>query len=114
MPSGWDHEKVMLALAMRGEKVSNLEIVDVYIQLYSQKPNVATIYTSTSPFTKNGEWQVMLRESHKNFDASKISPKEPFLEVVGNYKDWFKYKVTDWNAFAVKLGLSFGAKDTEE
>jgi len=113
MPSGWDHDKVILALAKRGEKVSNLEIVDVYVQTYSQNPNCACIYTASSPFTKNGEWHLLVRPSAKSFDSAKIDVNADYLEKVGVYKDSDKYKVKDWNKFAEKLGLSFGAKESE-
>lgn len=110
----WDQEKIMFALVQRGEKLSNLEIADVYVQLYNQKPNVATLFTHSSPFTKNGEWHIQLREGHKNFDASIISGKETFLKAAGTNRDFNKYTVTDWDAFANKLGLCFGTKDEEE
>ncbi|MBS1538456.1 MAG: hypothetical protein JST20_11995 [Bacteroidetes bacterium] len=110
----WNHDKVILALVQRGEKVSNLEIVDIYVQLYPQKPNIATIYTPSSPATRNGEWQVQLRESHKNFDATKISEKDSFLQLVGTSRETSKFKVIDWDAFAAKMGLTFGVKNEEE
>lgn len=109
----WDHDKVILALAQRGAKISNLENVDIYLHLYPQKPNVALIFTSSSPQLK-GKWQVQLRETHKNFDNSKISGKDKFLQLASTTKDWNNYHVTDWDAFANKLGLTFGAKDDDE
>ncbi len=111
--SKWNHDRIILALVQRGEKVANLANEHVYIHLYPQKVNVAYIW-SISSLKQNEEGAIWLRESHKIFDKSKISGKDQFLENVGAWKDWMKYKVLDWDAFAKKLGLSLGEEDEEK
>jgi hypothetical protein len=114
MPAGWDHDKVILGLVKRGETICNLEMVDIWVQLWKQKPNCALIYTTSSPWIHGKGWELYIRESAKSFDKSKIDLNADYLEKVGTTKDWDKYKVKDWNKLAEKLNLSFGETTSDE
>ncbi|MFA7627623.1 MAG: hypothetical protein WCZ17_11325 [Candidatus Kapaibacterium sp.] len=115
MPSGWDHGKVIIALVKRKEKISSLQNVDVWVQLYPQNTKSALIYTQSSPYIAGKGWEVAVNPDKESFDPSVIDINHSCLKQVGttNSKGWNQYKVVDWDAFADMLGLKFG-EDTEE
>lgn len=107
----WNHEKVFLALVKRGAKHKDLWKKNIYVQLYSQRPNCAVLYGPRVEPAKPGPLHLNPRGS--SWDESKFLQMKPSIEYVQSDNkgpgreqynfDW--YRIKDWDGFAASLGL---------
>ena len=108
----WNHKKAFLSLVVaRKEKHKDLWKKNIYVQLYSQRPNCAVLYGPRVESTKRGP--LHLNPQVGSWKEEVFQQIEPFIEYVqrdnkglGRERSNFNWcRIKDWNGFAAALEL---------